>query len=168
MSAEPEHDHHHTHDGHEHNHGYHDHDTHEHSHEHHHDHDHSDHGHSHEHDHDEHDFISISHHEESIIAVFRRSITESYSGVTELAEARMRVIAEAITAKGGIIGHIKAIVTAEGDRCMLSLTDAGVGVQKRPLAGESANLELVVIVFCIEADDLREIIRSAMAEYIQP
>ncbi|GHU07800.1 hypothetical protein FACS1894151_02690 [Spirochaetia bacterium] len=128
---------------------------------------HDEHGHHH-HDHEEHDPVNISRHEESIIAVFRRSIAESYLDAIDLVEKRMRTIAENITAKGGIIGHIKSFVTAEGDRCMISITDAAAGAQKRLLSGESAGLELVVIVFCIEEDDLRNIIRSAFPEYLQP
>jgi hypothetical protein len=128
---------------------------------------HAEHEHHHEHgghDHDEHDPISISRHEDSIIAVYKRSIDGPYDKAVTLAEAGMRLVAEEITAKGGIIGHIKAFVTACGDRCMLSLTDAAGGVQKNPIAGESAIFELVVIVFCIGEDELRAIIRAAFPE----
>jgi hypothetical protein len=149
---------------HEHHHDEHDHEEHEH-HEHHHHHDHDDDDDHDEHDH-EHEDISIDHHEESIIAVFQKSLSRPYAEVIEIVGSRMRIIADAVAAKGGFIGHIKSVVIAEGNRCMLSVTDAGVDAQRRDLGGESARFELVCIVLLVEDDDLRNIIRDAFKDYI--
>jgi hypothetical protein len=161
------HDHHdHDHTGHDHD-DHDDHDEHDHGHDHHdhdqHDHEHDDHDHD-EHDH-EHEDISIDHHEESTIAVFQKSLKRPYAEAVEIVESRMRIIADAVAAKGGFIGHIKSVVLAEKERCMLSITDAGTKPQRRDLGGDSARFELVCIVLLVEDDDLRDIIRDAFKDY---
>jgi hypothetical protein len=163
---EHEHDEHdHEHEDHDHEHE--DHDEHEdHAHEHHHHHDHDEDDDHDEHDH-EHEDISIDHHEESTIAVFQKSLSRPYAEAAEIMASRMRIIADGVAAKGGFIGHIKSVVIAEGDRCMLSVTDSGMDPQRRDLGGNSARFELVCIVLLIEDDDLREIIKNAFAESVE-
>ena len=164
----------HGHEGHDHEHGHddHDHDKHEHDHDHDHDHEH---GHD-DHDHDEHDHdhdhddspVSISRHEESVIGVFKCAVSEPYARAVEIVEEKMTRIAEAVEKQGGVIGHIKSFVVAEGDRCMISITDIEAGTQKRALHDDSAHFESVVIVLCIEEEPLRKIIEEAFQEYITP
>jgi hypothetical protein len=131
-----------------------------------HDHDH-DHHHNHEHEHN-HDRIGISRHDGSVIGTLTCSLPLRYQDALAAAEQRMRALAEDIVKKGGIIGHIKSLLTEEGRRCMLSITGIDTGVQRRILGGETSRLELVVIVFCIDDDTLRLCIRRAFAEYIPP
>jgi hypothetical protein len=98
--------------------------------------------------------------------VFQKSLSRPYAEVVDIVEGRMRIIGDAVTAKGGFIGHIKSVVIAEGERCMLSVTDVGAPAQRRDLGGESARFELVCIVLLIEGDDLRAIIKDAFKDYI--
>jgi hypothetical protein len=144
-------------------HHHHEHDHHDHSHEHHH----------HEHDHDDDDDercesegISVSRHEESLIGVFRSRLPLPYSQAREIVETKMKILAETVAVQGGIIGHIKALVSAEGERCMISITDAGGAPQKRPLPGDNTGFELVAIVFGLSPEGLHKSIRSAFSEYI--
>jgi hypothetical protein len=145
-----------------HHHEHHEHDHHDHSHEHHH---------HHEHDHDdeeryESEGISVSRHEESLIGVFRGRLPLPYSQARESVETNMKIRAETVADQGGIIGHIKALVSAEGERCMISITDAGGAPQKRPLPGDNTGFELVAIVFGLSPEGLHHSIRSAFSEYI--
>jgi hypothetical protein len=123
------------------------------------------HDHDHDHYHEDHDPISISTHEESIIGVFKSRIPEPYKKAVAIVGAKMKQVAEAVVANGGIIGHIKSFVVAEGERCMISITDNEMGPQEKQVAGESANFELVVIVFHIKEHTLREIIHSAFCKH---
>lgn len=87
--------------------------------------------------------------------------------MVSILESRMGIIAGAVSGAGGVIGHIKAVVIAEGDRCMLSITDAGTPAQKRDLGGDSAGFELVCIVFLVADDELRRIIAGAFEEFME-
>ncbi|AEF85293.1 hypothetical protein TREPR_1960 [Treponema primitia ZAS-2] len=133
------------------------------SHEHHHSHNH----HEHEqvgHVHLPEDRISISTHEESIIAVFKSHIAAPYQEAVGIVGRGMKNVAEEVVENGGIIGHIKSFVIAEGERCMISISDAGTEAQEKHIPGESANFELVVIVFHVDEDTLRGIIHSIFPE----
>jgi hypothetical protein len=85
----------------------------------------------------------------------------------ELVRKRMRIISDAVTAKGGFVGHIKTVVIQEKDRCMLSITDAGMTPQRRDLGGDSASFELVNIVFGVEDGDLIAFIKEAFEEFFE-
>jgi hypothetical protein len=121
------------------------------------------HEHEHSHDHPTDDGIRISTHEGSIIGVYKSRISEPYKKAVALVGEKMKQVAEAVVSKGGIIGHIKSFVTAEGERCMISITDFETGPQEKQVSGESVNFELVVIVFHISEDTLRKIIHFAFS-----
>jgi uncharacterized protein with ACT and thioredoxin-like domain len=98
--------------------------------------------------------------------VLRCEIPLPYAEALSVAEGKMRRIAEGVTEKGGVIGHIKSFITAQGERCMISITDIEQDPHRTLLAGDSASCELVVIVFLVEEELLREIIREAFEDLI--
>jgi hypothetical protein len=103
---------------------------------------------------------------ESVIGTLTCALPLRYQEALAAAEQKMLALAEDIVKRGGIIGHIKSLLTEEGERCMLSITDTDTGVQRRIPGGETSRLELAAIVFCIDDDTLRLCIRDAFADYI--
>jgi len=78
-----------------------------------------------------------------------------------LSEA-MSEAAERISAMGGIIGHIKFVVTAEGAASQLSITDEEVSVRR--FEGTAHRVEGVAIVFNVEDEALEEILEETVCE----
>jgi hypothetical protein len=72
----------------------------------------------------------------------------------------MKEIANEINKNNRIIGHIKAYMTAEGDSCMISITDEESN--KRHIKGQYVNVEGVAIVFGIEPSKLHDILERAL------
>ena len=177
-----EHEHEHPHD-----HEHHDHD-HEHEHEHHHhhddecdcgcDHDHEHHHHddeedecechnpnctdpSHHHHHHHDELVSISHHESSIIGALKGVMpTADYDEAEKALAAQMREAGRLITEAGGIIGHIKFVLTAAGKCGQISVTDVDENIRR--FDGGTSTVEGVAIVFAVEDDKLREILEHTI------
>ncbi len=135
----------------------------------HHDHEHD--HHHHEHSHDEHcdceqcsGPISIHTHDSSIIGSFRFEINQPYDKAQQFAESTLKSIAASVEGDGGIIGHIKAVVQAEGESCMISLTDEDVNVKQMNV--EQSTIEGAAIVFNIDPDKLKSIIEDAFSSLV--
>ena len=166
---EHEHEHHHEHD-HEHHH--------DHDHEHHHhddgcecgcDHDHeeeechdpncTDPSHHHHHHHDE--SVEISHHESSVIGAMKGVMgTADYDEAEKLLAAQMREAGRLVTEAGGIIGHIKFVLTSAGRAGQISVTDVEENIRR--FDGGTSTVEGVAIVFAVEDDKLREILEHTI------
>ena len=184
MEEKDLHEHHHDHD-HEHHdhhdHDHHDHDHDHHDHEHHHDHDHECEcgcGHDHEHHHDEechdpnctdpshhhhhHDeLVEISHHESSVIGAMRFTMaTADYDEAEKLLAAQMREAGRRVTEAGGIIGHIKFVLTAAGKCGQISVTDVEENIRR--FDGGTSQVEGVAIVFMVEDDVLTHILEETI------
>ena len=180
-----EHDHDHEHD-HEHEH-HHDHDHehhHEHEHEHHHDHDECGCGceHDHDHDHEEechdpnctdpshhhhhhHELVSISHHEGAVIGALKGAIGEAdYDKAEKLLAAQMREAGRRVTELGGIIGHIKFVLTGPGKCGQISVTDVEETI--RHFDGTASQVEGVAIVFAVEDDELVKILTETIGSIL--
>ena len=178
-----EHEHHHEHD-HEHEHHHHDHD---HEHEHHHDHDECecgcghDHEHEHEHHHDEechdpnctdpshhhhhHELVSISHHESSVIGSLKGVIPEAdYDKAEKLLSEQMKEAGRRVTEAGGIIGHIKFVLTGPGKCGQISVTDVEENI--RHFDGTASQVEGVAIVFAVEDDELVKILTETIGSIL--
>ena len=172
------HDHEHEHD-HEHHH------DHDHDHEcgcgHDHDHDHEcgcghDHDHDHHHDEECHDpnctdpshhhhhhdeLVEISHHESSTIGAMRFTMaTADYDEAEKLLAAQMREAGRRITEAGGIIGHIKFVLTAAGKCGQISVTDVEENIRR--FDGGTSQVEGVAIVFLVEDDQLIHILEETI------
>ena len=175
----------HEHEEHEH----HDHD-HEHEHEHHHhhddecdcgcDHDHEHHHHhhddeedecechdpnctdpSHHHHHHHDELVSISHHESSIIGAMKGVMpTADYDEAEKALAAQMREAGRLVTEAGGIIGHIKFVLTSAGKCGQISVTDVDENIRR--FDGGTSTVEGVAIVFAVEDEELREILEHTI------
>ncbi len=153
-----DHDHEHEHE-HEHHHH---HDDHDHDHAHHHDHDHECHDPnctdpSHHHHHHDEGPVHISHHESSTIGAMKGVMpTADYDAAEKALAEQMREAGRRITEAGGIIGHIKFVLTAAGKCGQISVTDVDENIRR--FDGGSSTVEGVAIVFAIEDDTLTEIL----------
>lgn len=67
--------------------------------------------------------ITVKTHNTSLVGSFRLTITASFEEADTLLDQALKKIAAEITALGGIIGHIKANLTAAGQSCMISITE---------------------------------------------
>lgn len=170
----PEHDHPHTHD-HEHGHGHthdhpHDHQgghSHSHSHEghgedghtHEHTHEHHDHDHGHTHDHGHHhtehvhhrDGLTLVEHEGALVASFEGETGEDRGALS----ARIERLASAITAGGGLVGHIKGTLTESGTT-LFSTTGGPVSLSE---GGRGGRVQLVAIIFSLSEEELTGIMQ---------
>ncbi|KPU43135.1 hypothetical protein OXPF_33850 [Oxobacter pfennigii] len=141
---------------------------HDHSHDHYHDHDH---GHNHDHEHHDHDCtcdclsleeetISVSTHEMSVVGSYKIKIDKPYDEAVKILDDCIKEVASEINKISGIIGHIKAYLVSEGDSCMISITDEESSIKH--IKGEYANVEGVAIVFNVEPDKLKSILKKAL------
>lgn len=162
----------------------HDHDhEHDHEHEHHHDHDHEHHHeHDHEHHHEEechdpnctdpshhhhhhHELVSISHHEGAVIGALKGAIAEAdYDKAEKLLAAQMREAGRRVTELGGIIGHIKFVLTGPGKCGQISVTDVEETI--RHFDGTASQVEGVAIVFAVEDDELVKILTETIGSIL--
>lgn len=67
--------------------------------------------------------ITVKTHDTSLVGSFRLTIAASFEEADTLLDQALKKIAAEITALGGIIGHIKANLTAAGQSCMISITE---------------------------------------------
>ncbi len=86
-------------------------------------HHHSSHSHQPEPDHQAPPVITVKTHDTSLVGSFRLTIAASFEEADALLDQALKKIAAEITALGGIIGHIKANLTAAGQSCMISITE---------------------------------------------
>ncbi len=177
---EHEHDHEHEHEHereHEHHH------DHDHEHEHHHhdgecgcDHDHHDHDHGEEchdpnctdpshHHHHHHELVSITHHESAVIGALKGAVPEpDYDKAEKLLAEQMREVGRRVTELGGIIGHIKFVLTAPGKCGQISVTDVEETI--RHFDGTASQIEGVAIVFAVEDDELVKILTETIGSIL--
>ena len=187
-----DHEHHHDHGedcgchGHDHDH-HHDHGEdcdcgcHEHDHEHHHDHGEDcgchDHDHEHHHDHGEdcgchdhdhehhHDGIDITYHDMSMIGSMAGVLNAAgYEEGEKILAGQLREIGRRVNEAGGIIGHIKFVLTAQGQSCQISVTDEEESIRR--FTSNSCHVEGVAIVFNLEEDTLRAILRETLGSVL--
>ena len=176
--------------GHEHEH-HHDHGEdcdcgcHEHDHEHHHDHGEDcdcgchDHDHEHHHDHGEdcdcgchdhdhehhHDGIDITYHDMSMIGSMAGVLNAAgYEEGEKILAGQLREIGRRVNEAGGIIGHIKFVLTAQGQSCQISVTDEEESIRR--FTSNSCHVEGVAIVFNLEEDTLRAILRETLGSVL--
>ncbi len=139
---------------------------------HHHGHDH-DPAHHHRHEHGEDccceacSGISVSSHEGALIGSLTGHITaENVDTAMELLSAEMTALAARISEAGGVIGHIKAIVSEEGRGYQISVTDTEATVRSLPPSAFRA--DCTAIVFAVEKDELLEQMHHTVGTLIVP
>lgn len=160
-----EHEHHHDHE-HEHHHHHHDEDCdcgcdHDHDHEEHECHDPNCTDPSHHHHHHDDELVHIAHHESSIIGSLKGLMpTADYDEAEKQLAAQMREAGRLVTEAGGIIGHIKFVLTSAGKCGQISVTDVDENIRR--FDGNTSEVEGVAIVFAVEDEKLREILEHTI------
>ena len=158
----------HDHD-HEHAHGHHPHHDHEH---HHHEHDaHCDCGcHDHDHDHEHHhdhvhgrdvDGIHIEHHiqDEACVVSGVMRLEGDYAVLRPRVSAQLEAVAAAITAQGGIVGHVKAAAEVTNTE-MFSVTDVKAMAKTAPT--QTITVKMAAIVFAVEPEAAETLVEQAL------
>ena len=153
-----EHEHHHEHDEHC---GCHE-------HEHHHEHDEHCGCHEHEHHH-EHvhgrdvDGIHIEHHiqDEACVVSGVMKFPGRYEGMQSRIAAKLEALAAEITARGGIIGHVKAAAEVT-DTEMFSVTDVKAMVKKADT--QEICVKMAAIVFVVTPEEVEDLVEAALRE----
>ena len=138
---------------------------HDHDHEHHHDHDHE-HAHEHHHDHvhgHDADGIHIEHHvqDEACVVSGVMQLCGSYDGMRERIAEKLEALAAEITARGGIVGHVKASAEVQQTE-MFSVTDIKAMVKTAPT--QEITVKMAAIVFAIEPEETEELVEHALRE----
>ncbi|MBO4831643.1 MAG: hypothetical protein J5569_04105 [Oscillospiraceae bacterium] len=124
------------------------------------------HGHEHEHHHDR-DGVSISHHEGSVIGSVKGVIRLSDCDAAEAALAeQIREAGKRITESGGIVGHIKFVLTGPGRCSQISLTDTETSTRR--FDGSSCRAEGAAIVFAVSDEELEAILKETVGTLIEP
>lgn len=135
---------------------------------HHHDHGHHDHGPDctcgcHDHGHD--GRIRIAVHGVSVAgSVTLTAELEYKAGVREFGRL-LSGISREISEQGGIVGHIKALVTDEGRSCMLSVTDEE-DASCTDCSAPRLRVEIACIAMALEPEELRHILHHHLKKYL--
>ena len=105
--------------------------------------------------------VEISHHESSVIGAMKGVMgTADYDEAEKLLAAQMREAGRLVTEAGGIIGHIKFVLTSAGRAGQISVTDVEENIRR--FDGGTSTVEGVAIVFAVEDDKLREILEHTI------
>ena len=91
---------------------------------------------------------------------------ESVDAAKELLSAAMTSLAALVSEAGGVIGHIKAIVSEEGRGYQISVTEDEAVV--RSLMPSAYRAECAAIVFAVEEEALRAYISETLGKLIVP
>ncbi len=141
-----------------------------HGHEHSHDHEHPhSHGHSHDHEHShgqEAGGIHIIHHEEALIGSVQGQLPGAdFPKAQEVLTEQIRRLGQQIGCQGGMIGHIKFILSSPEHCCQISLTD--VTESTRYFDMNFCRVEGVAIVFGIEKETLRTLLQDTLGAILK-
>ena len=150
----------------------HEHEHHHHEHEHHH-HDHGPdcdcgcHDHDHEHHHHDHvhgrdvDGIHIEHHiqDEACVVSGVMQLEGDYETLRPRVSAQLEAVAAAITAQGGIVGHVKAAAEVTNTE-MFSVTDVKAMAKLAPT--QTVTVKMAAIVFAVEPEAVEALVEQAL------
>ena len=144
-------------------HGHHEHEHHDHAHHDHLDHDHHNHEH---HDHEHREKVHISHHEGAVIGAMQGTVSAAgYDEAEKLLAGQMKEAGRRVTEAGGIIGHIKFIITEAGRCGQISVTDIDDNIKQ--FAGGGCRAEGVAIVLGIDDAGLTEILTDTVGKILE-
>lgn len=131
----------------------------------------ADHEHHHHHHHEEDGReihgIGISSHEGALIGTLSGHMpAQSVDLAKEQLSAALIALAALIREAGGIIGHIKAIVSEEGRGYQISVTDEQAAVRSLPVSAYRA--DCAAIVFALSENELRAFLEKTLGALIVP
>ncbi len=109
--------------------------------------------------------MEISHHESSIIGAMKGVMaTADYDEAEKALAAATREAGRLVTEAGGIIGHIKFVLTSAGRCGQISVTDVEETI--RHFDGTASQVEGVAIVFAVEDDELVKILTETIGSIL--
>lgn len=107
--------------------------------------------------------ITVKTHDASLVGSYCLTIELSFEEAVTTLDAALTKIAAQITELGGIIGHIKANLTTEGQSCMISLTEEKS--DQHYSESHRCQVEGVAIVFGILPEQLTAILNTVLGPY---
>lgn len=111
--------------------------------------------------------VEIAEHEGALIGTVSGHISASdIENAKDILSSEMKRLGALINESGGVIGHIKAIVSEEGRGYQISVTDEEAVM--RTLMPSSYHADVAVIIFAIEPDDLHELMEHTVGAVIVP
>ena len=125
---------------------------------------HSGHSHQPEPDHQAPQPITVKTHDTSLVGSYRLTIAASFEEADTILDQALTKIAAEITALGGIIGHIKANLTAADRSCMISITEDESDHHYSD--SHCCQAEGVAIVFGIIPEQLDAILNAVLDPYL--
>ncbi|MBU4440450.1 MAG: hypothetical protein KJ779_12855 [Firmicutes bacterium] len=108
--------------------------------------------------------ITVKIHDTSLVGSYKFDIDTSFEESETILDGLLKQVSQQVTALGGIIGHIKALLNAQGNSCMFSITEDES--DKHRTAGSSCHVEGVAIVFGILPEQLERILNKAFNLYL--
>lgn len=109
--------------------------------------------------------ITVKTHDTSLVGSYRLTIEACFDEADAILDGALKKIAAEIIALGGIIGHIKANLTAENQSCMISITE--VESDKHYIDSRRCQAEGVAIVFGILPAQLEAILEAILGPYLR-
>ena len=129
--------------------------------------------HHHHHDHDEECCceeccgIEITEHEGALIGTLSGHVSaENCDAARDIVSGSMQQLALLINGCGGIIGHIKSIVSEEGRGYQISVTESDSMI--RELGPNAFHVDLAVIVFAVGPEKLHDLMEQTVGTLILP
>jgi len=108
--------------------------------------------------------ITVKTHDNSLVGSYRLTIAAGFEEANTILDEALKKIAAEITALGGIIGHIKANLTAAGRSCMISITEDES--DQHYSDSHCCQAEGVAIVFGILPVQLETILNANLGPYL--
>ena len=84
-----------------------------------------------------------------------------YDGMRERIAAKLEALAAEITARGGIVGHVKAAAEVAQTE-MFSVTDVKAMIKTAPT--QEITVKMAAIVFAIEPEETEALVEAALRE----
>ena len=108
--------------------------------------------------------ITVKTHDTSLVGSYSFDMEGPFEEAEATLDDLLKQVSQEVTALGGIIGHIKALLDCQGHRCMLSITEDQSN--KHRIGGYKCHVEGVAIVFCILPDQLEVILNKVFDRYL--
>ncbi len=121
--------------------------------------------HHHHHHHPEEPGIHVRCHEEALIGSLKGRIeTSDFQEAQDALSRAMGELGRRIRDRGGIIGHIKFLLSRPEECCQISLTDTEESC--RYFSPDSCRVEGVAIVFLVSAEELKEFMEETLGQVV--
>lgn len=99
--------------------------------------------------------IHLHEHDGAIIASWEGAISMDYQIAVKKTKTMLEDIARWVEERGGFIGHIKSVAKRLEEGTLLSITDAGSGVNVKRGQQAQVEIKMTVIVYSINPEELQ-------------